>query len=381
MFWAVNQDGNPIILSKRVSKRILDKIIHGKQFFCPVCGQEVIVRKGTMRPYHFAHRKKTTCANQTGESMYHYYGKKRLYELFHSSYSCQLEPHLSSINQTPDVLIQTNTHSIALEYQCADLHAETWQLRTNGFKTVQLQPFWILGGNRMNRLSKHTIRMKQLEWLSVRKKHTFPYVLFYCPISRLFCIVSILSPFYTTTCLVSFTFIKEKEFSFLLLQKLRPTFSTSHHQEWQKLKKSWRLKSIHYQSIEQSYVHQLFLQASTTLQFTPSFCGIPLPTNVYIQTAPILWQSWLFIKFLSHPIPDVWITHTQVIREFNQLVSNRIFRVRFEKEYSKRAIISYLNYLEKTGVIVQKEAQVFQALPSILWPKSLDQLLKMDNLF
>lgn len=378
MFYALDQHGNLIHLSKKVSPHVVDERLKGKTFYCPVCHEPLILKKGTKRKHHFAHYQKTTCDHTYGESLYHYYGKKRLYSLFHTFYPCQLEPYVRDIDQSPDLLLEMNHHFLAIEYQCANLQKEIWTKRTNGFKKLGYIPFWILGGNRMKRLTSHTIRLHQLEWLALRRKHESPYLLYYCPITRLFCFVSSISPFYESTCLASFTYIKEHHFTFHLLHQHYESNNSSYFKEWLRLKRNWRLKPVLFKSRDWFYVLQKYQLSSLTLQYTPSFCGIPLSTNLYIETPPIIWQSWIFIEFLYRKRIDIWYEKETIVCAFFSLVNQSIFQVRFQKEKSRLAIINYLNYLEKKGVIIQERA-LFKISKEQTNYFSLEKLLEMDE--
>ncbi|HSH25530.1 MAG TPA: hypothetical protein VLA13_08330, partial [Massilibacterium sp.] len=75
---------------------------------------------------------------------------------------------------------------------------------------------------------------------------------------------------------------------------------------------------------------------------------------------------------------DIWYEKETIVRAFFSLVNQSIFQVRFQKEKSRLAIINYLNYLEKKGVIIQERA-LFKISKEQTNYFSLEKLLEMDE--
>lgn len=57
MFVALNKD------KKRVH---ISSVLDNEQYYCPICGEELITRKGTTNAHHFAHKNNSNCADRDG---------------------------------------------------------------------------------------------------------------------------------------------------------------------------------------------------------------------------------------------------------------------------------------------------------------------------
>lgn len=124
-------------------------------YYCPACHGEVILKAGSIKIPHFAHRRKTDCDFYSeNESLTHLKGKQLLYEW--SQKQARLEVGLPAIKQRPDLLLD----KIAIEFQCSPLSIQRLQERIKGYQEIALPQWWILGGDlqkrgRLTALIKH----------------------------------------------------------------------------------------------------------------------------------------------------------------------------------------------------------------------------------
>lgn len=81
MLLAINEDGK-IVHAKDVDK--------GQTYICPTCNEEVILKKGSKKIHHFAHKIDTQCSNNDGESAVHKYFKDYVAELKEVDYNGQM---------------------------------------------------------------------------------------------------------------------------------------------------------------------------------------------------------------------------------------------------------------------------------------------------
>ena len=51
-------DGTQVLLSPEVAEK-------GREYFCPACGDIVILKKGEIKVAHFAHKVSDTCSQET----------------------------------------------------------------------------------------------------------------------------------------------------------------------------------------------------------------------------------------------------------------------------------------------------------------------------
>lgn len=105
------------------------------------------MKKGQKKAVHFAHYKSACSLFTEGETAAHLKGKKLLVKWEEElGYSVQPEAYLSDLKQRPDVLVKRHgRNDLALEYQCAPITPKRLVERSNGYRSIGLNFFWILG--------------------------------------------------------------------------------------------------------------------------------------------------------------------------------------------------------------------------------------------
>lgn len=118
-----------------------------QDYFCPSCKEPVFLKRGLKNVAHFCHYKHSECqAFSEGESKVHLAGKRFLYDFIkEAGYKVSLETYLPKLKQRPDLLIETKTEEIAVEFQCSPISVEKISQRTQGYLSAGYQVIWILG--------------------------------------------------------------------------------------------------------------------------------------------------------------------------------------------------------------------------------------------
>lgn len=76
----------------------------------------------------------------------HLLGKEQIYEWAQQcGWEPQLEPYLKPIAQRPDVLVHIHGQPMALEFQCSPLSAQRLQERNDGYHSMGIGVYWLLG--------------------------------------------------------------------------------------------------------------------------------------------------------------------------------------------------------------------------------------------
>lgn len=117
--------------------------LKGLKFYCPVCYNQVILKSGSYKRAHFAHKSLNCSISSEGETAEHLEGKKLLIEnLVRYGKTCELERYFPKSNQRADVFVS----SLALEFQCSPLDENSYQKRTLDYQLKeQVTPIWLLG--------------------------------------------------------------------------------------------------------------------------------------------------------------------------------------------------------------------------------------------
>lgn len=144
---ACTEQGKLVILSKEECRTTLRKRRDMEKFHCPQCKKNVQMKVGDIVIPHFAHEKSSSCRSlfAEGESAEHLLGKQLLYELLQArTKNVVLEPVVQEIQQRPDLLVKANGEFIPIEFQCSTISVNQLQKRTEGFRTIGMNPQWIL---------------------------------------------------------------------------------------------------------------------------------------------------------------------------------------------------------------------------------------------
>jgi competence protein CoiA len=113
-------------------------------FRCPECTREVVLRSGTVRMKHFAHKTPIVCAYGRGESDSHRRCKTEIYE------ALLREPGVTNIalerrmgTNRPDVSAYINGVPVAIEVQLSALSLETIIYRTKEYARKGIYVLWL----------------------------------------------------------------------------------------------------------------------------------------------------------------------------------------------------------------------------------------------
>ena len=113
-------------------------------FYCPICKEAVILRKGTIKVHHFAHRPPVKCKYGMGEKEIHRKIKTSIYEeLMKNSQikKCELERNLGDL--IPDISYMINNTYIAIEVQISNLSINEIISRTKKYANKNIHVLWL----------------------------------------------------------------------------------------------------------------------------------------------------------------------------------------------------------------------------------------------
>lgn len=386
MLVAKRKDGRLFSLLNRHGKAALLALRKRENFYCPACGENVQMRLGHKRSWHFAHHRRTSCPyKDEPESSYHLQGKKQLYNwLIHQHADVKLEPYLSHLQQRPDLLLHTRPANTALEFQCATIDPALLNHRTQTFKNAGIVPIWLLGGNRLKRIGTSTFQIEQMDWQALQThsiRDGAVFLLYFCPESSQFATLTSLTPYSATKAFARLQYYAMSSFS---VQQLYHA-STDHHvftsEQWASVKKRWRLHAYRYQSRTHLFMKGLF----PTLSLFPPAAGLPTSYLHTIETPCFLWQSWLFHQFYLQWPTEKPIMLQNVVTAFNTLVKQRIFHVRslplVSTDKPSAALLAYLRSLTKLGFMRESQTGLFYKRNEQKMPQSMAEAHHFDAVY
>lgn len=116
-------------------------------YFCPdsECGEELILRKGSINIHHFAHKSTDSCNYSSGESELHYKCKTQIcktLEEYELCKNCDIERNLGEVR--PDVSLRINKLPVGIEIQKSTIDVREVIRRTKIYKEKKIFVLWII---------------------------------------------------------------------------------------------------------------------------------------------------------------------------------------------------------------------------------------------
>ena len=140
----------------------------GEKYYCPECGEELILRKGKTKIAHFAHYSKSKCLFGEGETYEHLLGKQQIFEWAREhGWDAELEVYIAELNQRADIIITIKEKQFVIEFQCSPLSERKLAERTRGYRKIGLNCIWLLGSRYFGKQSQRQTQ-KFLQFLNHR---------------------------------------------------------------------------------------------------------------------------------------------------------------------------------------------------------------------
>ncbi|HEU5379329.1 MAG TPA: competence protein CoiA family protein [Ktedonobacteraceae bacterium] len=156
MLVAYGPAGQPIVAEETPLEQLLNWS-REQQLHCPDCRGVVHVRGGPGKhtQLHFAHLRGECAWGTEGESVRHMRGKLVLAQWLRTQFplaTVSLEERLPGPNRIADVfMVHADGQCQAIEFQCAPLELEEWQMRHAAYRAAHIVDTWIIGVNRLEK--------------------------------------------------------------------------------------------------------------------------------------------------------------------------------------------------------------------------------------
>lgn len=387
MLTAVKKDGTPFSLLPRLPKEKLRRIREVQEFQCPECKEKVTMKIGTQRMEHFAHPKGSLCAESyERESEYHLAGKLQLFQWLENQNLCpELEPFYSSIRQRPDIGVLYDKKNLAFEYQCSTIPPELMMKRTKRYQLRKITPFWILGGKNIKRKGEKKVSLSNFDYLFLTKSPAGQWLLpAYCSTLKIFILLRNVTPFSSRNALTQFSIIPMQQIDCEQLLNPSPIANAFNSADWKKEIRSQK-SNIHLQGYHQNEFLREMYQASLNFSLLPSFIGLPVPNAPVIETAPLIWQAYVFKDHLHQKNAGEILTFSTVYRSFMQRVHKSQIKLRtlplVPHISSPLPLAEYLHLLVRLDVLELLNPNTFRIKRKLIVPEHLVLQLEMEDAF
>lgn len=381
MLQARLQDGKvltPAVIRKEELRELkARKVI----FYCPVCGEKVILRAGEKVIPHFAHTAQANCPSTSGgEGPYHEQGKLLLYQwLTKQEIKVELELYIPEIKQRPDFLIHLNGKRIALEYQCSKIPNQQIIDRTSGYKQIGIQVIWILGEKLLKRKSKHRIKIDSFAQTLIHQFSTsYPQSLFYfCPQKLKFIKIQDLSFLGNNSVAGNFTILPLKNRTIVDLFSSANLSNSSLISTWRQEKQRFRLRPRSKLYGAELQWHQWLYLKGIHFQQLPAFIHLPVKGAHLMKSASWNWQSRLVFDLIDSIKLGYEFSFTQCVRLLrNDINSEKNFPL---IQSNHHPIMEYLQLLVQLGILEQTSMHTFKKMKSIHKHQQIDYALEDDE--
>ncbi len=312
MYIGKNEFGETVSLLFRETSQMTQ--LRREKWYCPACKGELILKAGSKKAAHFAHKHQSDCNSfSEGETSEHLQGKKNIAKWCEEQeIPYQIEAYLPELQQRPDLLVDG---VIAIEFQCSDLSIDRLEERTKKYLEYGYQVFWIVGEKFILKEKLSSLQLGFIYFspslgfylwhLDVWKKQLFLY--YHIETVHFGRKLYFLKKSWT---------IKESLrsiFNFPLQKKLCSS------REFNVLKASlqyrlWLRKGLYHRDTELIKAQRRLYNQGCSIQLLPYAFYIPVTFPFYLKGSEILWKQ-LFWQVLEQSI-NAGRSYSAVIADF-----------------------------------------------------------------
>ncbi|GLF90933.1 competence protein CoiA [Bacillus safensis] len=378
---AIMDNGKLIRITHHLSKSRLEHVRTTCKFYCPECRQEVQLKLGEHRVYHFAHKQLTACPLASGETVYHQAGKEAMMTwLKRLGHKPVLEKHISKIHQRPDVAVSIGEASYAIEFQCANISRQELRKRTAGLREAGLFPIWIIGANRLKRKSAQLFSFSSIHWGMLRESEK-RRLIFYCPIQNRFIYLDQILAFQPTKICAAMTVRSPSAYRELSALLSPISNKRQVNKQWLTCIQQFRMRPPRILSNESKRLRDIFYEHhQTAFPFLPTELFIPLQ-EAYVFTSPVyVWQGYLY-DWMMRKKRSGRVTIQELMEEINRCVLRKEVKLRYgdvSREEIKAVITAYVKALERQGFLHMTKEGNYEVASNQMPIRTVDELLKRD---
>ncbi|WLD94922.1 competence protein CoiA [Alkalihalobacillus sp. AL-G] len=379
MLLAKSASGQLINLGEPWERKDLEQLRKNESFLCPACSNTVQLKLGSKRIWHFSHLDSNECSGQhEPESMYHLTAKVQLYQWLKKNYPIvKMEHYFTSFKQRPDLLLSNITRLYAIEFQCSTISEKLIQKRTATYSQHSIEPYWILGHSRISAKSDCVFRMDDVAWNAIRfAPKTDPFLIYYSPRNQYFFLLQSIIPFSTRTVFATPLAIALPDATFpVQIDPKISRFPTSLIQPWKNLLQQTRLYLHLSRDPAVLNLKKRMLDKGIPVSLFPAEAGIPTKYLYWFKTPSYIWQTRFLIEMID-PLPlgssiDFQNVYRLFIKQFSALkIKRRLFSIKVDSHISF-AIMDYMNWLTRLGVLERKSSVTFIKMRGIEYPSSI----------
>lgn len=378
MLVANRKNGARLSMGDQWDKKELISLRSKEKFHCPECKEEVILKLGSKKIWHFSHLSGSSCEHQyERESNYHLAGKLQLYNwLKKQGINAELEKFDSSTRQKPDIAFDWQGKKYAIEYQCSIIPEEIFIKRTARYFENGYIPLWIAAGNLVKRTGAKAVSFNNFLYLFIRRPRQTWNIPAFCPISGQFIDLNGAIPISSRKTITQLEIhsIDKVPVNHLIspINKSYPVLDS-----WQSELQKFKSRYTMYPGSYQNHFLQLLYRNHLNLQNLPCEIGLPVFSAPYIETPALIWQTYLYLDVFRYLKKGDQISSAKVHNAFN----NRLKRGQIKwrslpvagKGNCSQVVSEYIQLLTKISVLTQISDSLFKLNRELKIFDSIDQ--------
>lgn len=386
MLVANKDNGERFSLGNGRTKKELQQIRSQEKFYCPECGEEVIMKLGNKKIWHFSHLAAGSCQYEYDrESDYHLSGKLKLYYwLKKQGVNAELEKYDSIMRQKPDIAFEWKGQKYAIEFQCSVIQPEIFEKRTNAYLQHGVTPIWIAAENLIKRKAHMLVSMNNFLFLFIRRPCHSWMIPAFCPISDQFIILHGAIPITSRKAISDLEVQSLHHFSIEnLLSPIVRKFPllTIWKKENQKLKSRYLMTPGAHRN---PFLTELYRNRLILLTLPPEI-GLPVHSSPFIETASFIWQTYLYLDVFRHYLKGDTIIYANIREAFDRRVKRgeiklRILPVAGQRDY-RYALAEYVFLLTKVSLLEKIDSNTVKVMKEIIIPSSIEEQLEAEAKF
>lgn len=378
---AMMDNGKLIRITHHLSKSRLEHVRTTCKFYCPECREEVKLKLGEHRVYHFAHKQLTACSLASGETVYHQAGKEAIMNwLKRLGHKPALEKYMPKVHQRPDVTVTIGNEIYAIEFQCANISRQELRRRTAGLREAGLFPIWMIGANRLKRKSAQLFSFSSIHWGILRESEK-RRLIFFCPLQNKFIHLDQFLVFQPTKICAAMTVKPPSAYSKISALLSLTSSKSQVNQQWLKCIQQFRQRPPRILSNESKRLRDIFYEHhQTAFPFLPTALFIPVQ-EAYIFTSPVyVWQGYLY-DWMMRKKGSGRLTVQQLMKEINRCVQMKEVKLRYSdvsREEIKGVVTAYVKALVRQGFLHMTKEGNYEVSSNQMPIQTLDEVLKRD---
>lgn len=386
MLVANKSNGDRLSLVEKWQKSDLIGIRSSEKFYCPECSEEVVMKLGSKKSWHFSHLAGGSCQYEYDrESDYHRSGKIMLYNwLKMQGIHAELESYDPLMKQKPDIAFELQNQKYAIEFQCSVIPAEIFEKRTKTYFDHGVIPIWIAAETLIKRKTKDVVSLNNFLYLFIRRHMHSWNIPAFCPISGQFINLHGAIPISARK---TITNLEVKSLNQSSVQHLispaagKFPFMKAWQTENQKLKSQY-LRSPG--ARRNRFLKELY-RNRLSLFSLPPFFGLPVHSSPYIETPSFIWQTYLYLDVFRHFKKGDIINYARIREAFANRVKKGDIKLRLLPAAGQRdawfALAEYVFLLTKLSYLNKIDSGTVKVEKEIVLAASIEEKMKAEAEF